>query len=41
MTLPPNPADQLIVALDGMDRAEALSLVSQLPGLRWVKVGLE
>ncbi|MFL0751123.1 MAG: orotidine-5'-phosphate decarboxylase [Prochlorococcus sp.] len=41
MTLPPNPADQLIVALDGMDRAEALSLASQLPGLRWVKVGLE
>ncbi|HJO77859.1 MAG TPA: orotidine-5'-phosphate decarboxylase [Prochlorococcaceae cyanobacterium Fu_MAG_134] len=41
MTLPANPADQLIVALDGMECAEALALTSQLTGLCWVKVGLE
>ncbi len=40
-TVPRNPADQLIVALDGMQRSEALALCAQLPGLRWVKVGLE
>ena len=34
-------ADRLIVALDGMDAEQALSLVDRLPDLRWVKVGLE
>ena len=36
-----HPTDKLIVALDGMDRLEALSLIASLPELRWVKVGLE
>ena len=36
-----DPADRLIVALDGMTADQALSLVSALPSLRWVKVGLE
>ncbi len=36
-----NPADKLIVALDGMNKAEALSFSSKIPGLIWVKVGLE
>jgi orotidine-5'-phosphate decarboxylase len=38
---PPNPADRLILALDGLDARQALALVDSLPGLRWVKVGLE
>ncbi len=36
-----NSADKLILALDGMDKCAALQLVEQIPGLRWVKVGLE
>ncbi|QPN66839.1 orotidine-5'-phosphate decarboxylase [Synechococcus sp. CBW1006] len=47
MTSPvPSPADQvaadqLIVALDGMDGTQALSFAERIPELRWVKVGLE
>jgi len=37
----PNPADHLILALDGLEAGQALALVDSLPGLRWVKVGLE
>jgi orotidine-5'-phosphate decarboxylase len=37
----PNPADHLILALDGLDASQALALADSLPGLRWVKVGLE
>ena len=37
----PNPADHLILALDGLDPSQALALAESLPGLRWVKVGLE
>ncbi len=40
MTLP-SDADRLILALDGLEVREALELVDALPGLRWVKVGLE
>ena len=36
-----HPADKLILALDGMDREQALSFSSKIPDLRWVKVGLE
>ncbi|WP_320676300.1 orotidine-5'-phosphate decarboxylase [Prochlorococcus sp. MIT 1300] len=36
-----NPADKIILALDGMEKAEAFSMVSKLSGLKWVKVGLE
>jgi orotidine-5'-phosphate decarboxylase len=35
------PSDRLIVALDGMDPAQAVALAARLPGLDWVKVGLE
>ncbi len=35
------PSERIILALDGMDRKEALALTSQLPNLRWVKVGSE
>ena len=38
---PLQPADRLIVALDGMGPEQALAFVAALPGLRWVKVGLE
>ena len=41
MKLSVDPREKLIVALDQMDQSEALSLVSRLPDLRWVKVGLE
>ena len=36
-----DPAERLIVALDGMDAEQALALAAGLPQLRWVKVGLE
>jgi orotidine-5'-phosphate decarboxylase len=36
-----DPADRIIVALDGMVPADALALARALPDLRWVKVGLE
>ncbi|MEB3184402.1 MAG: orotidine-5'-phosphate decarboxylase [Cyanobacteriota bacterium] len=34
-------ADCVIVALDGLGPEQALQLVDGIPGLRWVKVGLE
>ena len=36
-----DPADRIIVALDGMAPEQALAFTDQLQGLRWVKVGLE
>ncbi len=36
-----DPADKLILALDGMDQSEAIELVARLSDLKWVKVGLE
>jgi orotidine-5'-phosphate decarboxylase len=36
-----NPADRIIVALDGMVPEQALAFSAQVEGLRWVKVGLE
>jgi orotidine-5'-phosphate decarboxylase len=38
---PAPPADRIIVALDGMDGAQALAFSAAIPELRWVKVGLE
>ena len=38
---PLDPAERLIVALDGMGAEQALALAAGLPQLRWVKVGLE
>jgi len=35
------PAEQIIVALDGLDSASALALAAAIPDLLWVKVGLE
>ena len=35
------PADRIIVALDGMEPDQALHFAAQVEGLRWVKVGLE
>jgi orotidine-5'-phosphate decarboxylase len=37
----PEPADALIVALDGLGPEAALQLADSIAGLRWVKVGLE
>ena len=39
--LPTSPEERLILALDGCDGDEALALVEGIPGLCWVKVGLE
>ncbi len=36
-----NPAEKLILALDGMSKEESFSIISKLPDLKWVKVGLE
>ncbi|MCP9833444.1 MULTISPECIES: orotidine-5'-phosphate decarboxylase [unclassified Cyanobium] len=36
-----DPADQIILALDRGTSDEALALVTAIPSLRWVKVGLE
>ena len=36
-----HPAEALILALDRPDGASALALAAAIPGLRWVKVGLE
>ena len=36
-----DPAERLIVALDGMGAEQALALAAGLPQLRWVKVGRE
>ncbi len=36
-----NPAEKLILALDGMNSSEVFSFIDNLPDLVWVKVGLE
>jgi orotidine-5'-phosphate decarboxylase len=36
-----DPADRIIVALDGMEGPQALAFSAAIPELRWVKVGLE
>ena len=36
-----NPSDKIIVAIDGMDRNEAISFLKECPDISWVKVGLE
>jgi len=36
-----DPADRIIVALDGMAPEQALAFTAAVPELRWVKVGLE
>ena len=40
-SLSADPADRIIVALDGMAPEQALRFAAQVDGLRWVKVGLE
>jgi orotidine-5'-phosphate decarboxylase len=35
------PADRIILALDGMGEERSLAMVESMPDLRWVKVGLE
>ncbi len=36
-----DPAEKLILALDGMNESEVFSLLSEIPEVIWVKVGLE
>ena len=35
------PSDKIIVAIDGMDRNEAISFLKGCPDISWIKVGLE
>lgn len=35
------PSEKIILALDGMSKDDAISLISKIPKLCWVKVGLE
>jgi len=36
-----NPSEKIIIALDGMDKNNVLSLMEKIPEIIWVKVGLE
>ena len=36
-----NPSDKIIVAIDGMDRNDAISFLKSCPDISWIKVGLE
>ncbi len=36
-----NPSEKIIIALDGMDKKNVLSLIEKIPEVIWVKVGLE
>ncbi len=36
-----NPSDKIIVAIDGMDKYEAISFLKRCPDISWIKVGLE
>ncbi len=40
-SLSSNPADRIIVALDGMAPEQAMAFAARVEELRWVKVGLE
>ena len=35
------PSEKIILALDGMDKDQSISLINKLPDLLWVKIGLE
>ena len=41
LSLSADPADRIIVALDGMAPEQAMAFAARVEGLRWVKVGLE
>ena len=36
-----NPSEKIIIALDGMDKNNVLTLLEKIPEIIWVKVGLE
>tara|TARA_Y100001968_G_C19454366_1_gene771480 strand:- start:4359 stop:5093 length:735 start_codon:yes stop_codon:yes gene_type:complete len=41
MPSPIKPPEKIILALDGLDQVDALGMISKIPKLCWVKVGLE
>ncbi len=41
MSFPLEPSEKIILALDGMSQDDSISLISKIPKLCWVKVGLE
>tara|TARA_Y100000589_G_C27044195_1_gene584472 strand:- start:249 stop:968 length:720 start_codon:yes stop_codon:yes gene_type:complete len=36
-----NPSDKIIVAIDGMDKNEAILFLESCPHISWIKIGLE
>ena len=36
-----NPSDKIIVAIDGMDKNDAISFLKSCPDISWIKIGLE
>ena len=36
-----NPEDKIILAIDGLELKESLSLIKKCPRIKWVKIGLE
>ena len=36
-----NPSDKIIVAIDGMNKNDAISFLKKCPDISWIKVGLE
>tara|TARA_B100000700_G_scaffold228252_2_gene252125 strand:+ start:3543 stop:4268 length:726 start_codon:yes stop_codon:yes gene_type:complete len=41
MSITNNPNEKIIIALDGMNKNDVLSILEKLPDVIWVKVGLE
>ena len=36
-----DPADKIILAVDGLNKHQALSLLEECPKIKWIKIGLE
>ena len=36
-----NTSDKIIVAIDGMNKNDAISFLNKCPDISWIKVGLE
>ena len=41
MSITNNPHEKIIIALDGMNKNNVLTILEKLPDVIWVKVGLE
>ena len=36
-----DPADKVILAIDGFNKQQAISFLERCPKIKWVKIGLE